>query len=150
MTKQWTFALVAIEVRDMLIENMTAVAPGEFATVIGNDSQSVEVPVSVGGYNNIFEANGWNGLCGVALSDTLDALTVMAGPGAIELCRLSAGWPELDDAMPSEVLAALNGWMSLQGKEPVGGTNRQCVEAAFRQFVGDAWTCEAAWVDSGA
>lgn len=134
--QQWTWALVASSVLDFLLANMTQEGDeGDDVTVWTNDGQQVTVRRNYGGYAAAIRSPGWIGLIGTTQGAALDQFAAALGPAALELCRMGADMTELDEAMPDEKIAALNGWLvSLGGAAVDSGTNRECIEAAFGQF----------------
>jgi hypothetical protein len=134
--QQWTWALISSSVLDFLLANMTQQGDeGDNVTVWTNEGQQVTVRRNYGGYSAAIRPPGWVGLIGTTQGAALDQFAAALGPAAIELCRLGAKQAELDEAMPEQKLTILNGWLASVGGVSVdGGTNRECIEAAFGQF----------------
>lgn len=131
---QHTFTLVRADAAPSLTAIMTQ-PTGRFLAVTDNDGDPMQVEELHGGYVNVGQIGYWVAVMASGTDAGFAEMVTLGGDGIVELIRLNADWPEIDEAPNEDALDAVNAWLVANAYSTISpATNKEMVEAVFTHF----------------
>lgn len=132
---QHTFTILRADAAPSLTAIMNQ-PTGRFVTVKDNDGADVLVEELHGGYVNVGQIGYWVAVMASGTDAGFAEMVTLGGDGIVELVRLNADWPEIDEAPSEDALDAVNAWLVANGYAAIdAATNQAMVEAVFGLFL---------------